>query len=62
MGEVVRSEVDIQAATARMRKLVGHPDWEVTHGEADDILCEVLRALGYTDLVDAFDEVGKWYA
>jgi hypothetical protein len=37
-------------------------DEETDHGNADAILCEFLTHLGYSDIVDAFDEIRKWYA
>lgn len=37
-------------------------DCEDWHVRADNILCEFLTELGYTELVSAFDEVPKWYA
>jgi hypothetical protein len=29
---------------------------------ADDILCNLLVSLGYKEVVDAWEEVPKWYA
>lgn len=40
----------------------GEGDYETAHSEADDILCDVLKLLGYEDIVEAWDKVGKWYA
>lgn len=41
----------------------GYPtDNEEYHLTADSILCEFLLELGYKELVDAFNEVPKWYA
>lgn len=37
-------------------------DTEASHGEADEILCNFLRALGHGDVADAFDAIEKWYA
>lgn len=49
-------------ATEEMEALIENDDTEVAHLKADDILCELLRDLGYNTLVDAYDEVAKWYA
>ena len=38
------------------------PDYERAHSNADDLLCELLRKLGFDSVVNAFGEVGKWYA
>lgn len=38
-------------------------DPEVPHGEADALLCETLRALGYGEGVALFEtSIAKWYA
>jgi len=35
---------------------------EVGHEDADEILCNVLIELGYSDIVRAYEEVEKWYS
>lgn len=37
-------------------------DLEIAHEQGDDILCALLRHLGYGDVVEAWDKIGKWYA
>jgi hypothetical protein len=37
-------------------------DCEVMHGQMDDLMGKVLKELGYTEGVDYFDSVEKWYA
>lgn len=37
-------------------------DPEAAHANADDILCELLKTLGYEDVVIAWQSVEKWYA
>lgn len=37
-------------------------DIEVAHGDADDVLCDFLESLGYTEVVKAYKEIDKWYA
>lgn len=37
-------------------------DNEIAHLRADDILCKLLRELGYGDVVSAFEKIEKWYA
>lgn len=53
-----------QKSLARLKELVNkkYPDEEEDHGEADGILCDMLNALGYNDLTDAWDKIGKWYS
>lgn len=51
-----------EKAIAKLKALAGSGDVEAAHGNADDVLCELLRSLGYGDVVNAWDEVEKWYA
>ena len=53
-----------QMSLARLEELVNkkYPDEEEDHAEADGILCDMLNALGYKDLTDAWDKIGKWYS
>ena len=46
----------------KMKLCVDDMDTELAHGNADDILCEVLLKLGYADLIEKYKEVHKWYA
>ena len=40
---------------------VDNSDLECAHSNADDALCELLKGLGFTEIVDIYDKVGKWY-
>ena len=46
----------------QMKLLQANMDLEVAHREADKLLCDLLMDLGYTDVVEAWDKVEKWYA
>lgn len=37
-------------------------DTERNHIEADIILCDFLTSIGHADIVEAYDEIEKWYA
>ena len=37
-------------------------DTEIVHLRADEILCELLRAAGFADVVAEYEKVDKWYA
>jgi hypothetical protein len=54
-----------QEAIAKLEALTGH-DPETEHEEAEEILCEFLRAMGHRDVAAAFGaaqkRVGFWYA
>ena len=53
-----------QKSLARLEELVNkkYPDEEGDHAESDGILCDMLNALGYKDLTDLRDKIGKWYS
>ena len=53
-----------QKSLLRLEELVNkkYPDEEEDHVEANGILCDMLNALGYKDLTDAWDKIGKWYS
>ena len=36
-------------------------DYDITHKEADDLLCRLLQELGYSEVVEVYKKVGKWY-
>ena len=35
---------------------------EINHINADIVLCNILKLLGYNDIVEQYDKVRKWYA
>ena len=37
-------------------------DTEEAHGDADDILCEALRRMGYRKIVHIFECLKIWYS
>lgn len=37
-------------------------DNERDHAEADEIVCNLLKELGFHKVVEAYEDVGKWYA
>ena len=37
-------------------------DEELVHGEMDDLMCHLLRELGYEKGVEIFEDTPKWYA
>lgn len=45
-----------------MQELNNLGNQEIAHIEADKILCNLLSDLGYSDIVEAFEKVNKWYA
>ncbi len=51
-----------EQAIEKLRELAKNGDYEAAHGDADQVLCDLLTALGHADVVAAWDDVGKWYA
>lgn len=51
-----------ERAIKQLKAQVENDDLEAAHEEADFILCELLEALGYLDVVEVWREVGKYYA
>ena len=37
-------------------------DFEMAHGIADNAVMEYLESIGHKDIVEAFENVGRWYA
>jgi phosphomannomutase len=46
----------------KMKEQILNNDTEEAHGQADDLLCELLRQLGFNSVVDEYEKVHKWYA
>ena len=46
---------------AKMREMAEDDSPAVQHETADELLCDVLRELGYGDAVDVFEGMKRWY-
>jgi len=53
---------DIAIATRGMKAIAELYEPEEAHVVADRLLCDVLRRLGYRELVDIYTSMNKWYA
>lgn len=51
-----RREADI----AKLKELQQQTDPELAHSQADDLLCLLLRDLGFGDVVDEFEKLTRW--
>ncbi len=49
-------------AIAQLQELQSNGDIENAHIIADKILCDLLKDLGYSDVVLEWKNVEKWYA
>lgn len=47
---------------AKMREIAAQWDQEGRHAEADELMVEVLRSLGYGAGCDVYEKMSKWYA
>lgn len=46
----------------KMQAIADKRDTEEGHIEADDLMCELLKELGYGEGVDIFEGMPRWYA
>lgn len=46
----------------RMQAIADKRDTEGGHIEADDLMCELLKGLGYGEGVEIFEGMNRWYA
>lgn len=61
MDEAERQRLDKQAAE-KITSEAMTGDFEMDHINADDILIDLLRQLGFTETIKAYERVTKWYA
>lgn len=54
--------MDREQAIAKLKELQNSGDTEAAHSDADDVLCALLRSLGYADVVAEYEKVDKWFA
>jgi hypothetical protein len=47
---------------AKMREMAASRDTECAHSDADDLMCELLTSLGYSEGIAVFLKMDKWYA
>ena len=57
-----RIKMTREEAIAELIECQNNLDTEATHGIADEVLCRLLDALGYGDVVAEYDKVDKWFA
>ncbi len=55
------SDLEVAKKLKEIREMF-KDDIEVQHLEADELLCEVLKSLGYVKTVVEYEKVSKWYA
>ena len=60
--EWIDGKVTREAAIVELKNWQTVTDSEAAHAEADDVICDLLRELGYGDVVDEYEKVDKWYS
>ncbi len=61
-GLGVHAFTTLEFIKAKLNAPQSNYDEESAHVEADNVLCELLNALGYYDVVMAYESIDKWYA
>lgn len=51
-----------EQAAKRMQEIADEGDIEGGHKDADDLMCQILRTLGYGAMIEIYIELDKWYA
>jgi len=53
---------DLRPYMDKLKAAQENPDVESAHADADQALCDLLKALGYKKVVEEYDKVEKWHA
>ena len=60
--EFVKTATNQKGEERKMKEAQENENPAMAHAVAEDILCELLRNLGYADVVEEWDKVERWYA
>ena len=58
----LEKEFSAKGFTNEMRRIERNNDTEMAHILADELMCKLLRELGYGEGVDIFEQMDKWYS
>ena len=50
----------IRSYRKRLKQEITNPDVESAHSTADELLCDLLKELGYQKVVDIYNKVPTW--
>jgi hypothetical protein len=56
------SDLELGTIVTMVEKCLREDDEETNHENADDILCEFLKRLGYENIVEVYELISKWYS
>ena len=63
-----QKKVDVEKYKRRLFEIIEklekqkYYDEEDAHIEADAVLCDLLKELGFEDVVELYEKIPKWYA
>lgn len=55
------SGIHVETYTDALKACLANDDPAFAHPEADDVLRKLLLELGYSEVVELYDKVEKWY-
>lgn len=58
----LEKEFSAKGFANEMRRIDRNNDTEMAHIYADELMCQLLRKLGYSEGVDIFEKMSKWYS
>lgn len=58
----LEKEFSIKGFTNEMRRIERNNNTELAHIFADELMCKLLRELGYGEGIDIFEKMDKWYS
>lgn len=58
----LEKEFSTKGFASEMRRIDRDNNTEMAHILADELMCKLLRELGYGEGVDIFEEMYKWYS
>jgi hypothetical protein len=59
---IKKQNIFLVIARLKEQQIISEDDPESVHAEADDILCDFLKNLGYEDIVIEYEKIDKWYS
>jgi len=54
--------MDGAEAIIKLKEQQNNDDAESAHSIADSVLCQLLKSLGFEDVVKEYYKIAKWYA
>lgn len=58
----IRYDTYADKVISKLMALHGMRDFEASHQIADDLVYDFLIEIGYKEVADAYEKVGKWYS